>query len=148
MGDLSLRLDEAASLRLFAVSDTAENELIRSYFLSDRGDSSRLEIVNMITPHASDRWLLEYLKGQILMHEGKYSESLSSLTSLNIVSTDSLLEAIRLRMVGYDLFRLGRFEDARVTFWSSLNFLSTEVARDVIDDWVERCEWMEDQKRQ
>ena len=82
------------------------------------------------------------------MRAKRYAESLEVLTSFNVATMDSLLEAVRLRMVGYDLFRARRFNEARVSFWNSLNFLSTEVARNAMDEWVDRCEWMEEYNHQ
>lgn len=146
--DLSLGLNESASVRSFAVRDTADGDFLRTYFLSDKDDSSRLDMLNGATPQQRDRWLVKYLKGRVLMRAKRYAESLEVLTSFNVTTMDSLLEAVRLRMVGYDLFRARRFNEARVSFWNSLNFLSTEVARNAMDEWVDRCEWMEEYNHQ
>lgn len=144
LADLSPGLDESALLRSFAVRDTAHNNLLRSYFMSDVNDSARLDMLNDALSRMPERWLVKYLKGRLLLHDKKYEESIQVLTSFNVADHDSLLEAIRFRMAGYDLFRLRRFEAARVMFWNSLNFLSSEVALSEINEWVDRCEWMEE----
>ncbi len=143
LADLSPGLDESASLRSFAVRDTEQNNLLRSYFISDVNDSARLNMLDRALSQVPDRWLVKYLKGRLLLRNRRYDESIRVLTSFNVAHRDSLLEAARLRMVGVNLFRLRSFQDARVMFWNSLNFLSTEVAQSEINEWVDRCEWME-----
>jgi hypothetical protein len=45
--------------------------------------------------------------------------------------------------MGYALFRLKRFQEAKEMFWTSLNLVSTEVAKNEVGEWVERCDWTE-----
>jgi tetratricopeptide (TPR) repeat protein len=144
--DLSAGLNESALLRSLAVEDTAVNTSLRSYFMSDANDTVRLEMVTNALTRSPHHWVLQYLKGRLLLRMQQYQESFDRLTSLTLAPEDSLLEALRLRMIGYGLFRLKKFEDAKSAFWSSLNYLSTEVAVNEVNDWVERCEWMENQE--
>lgn len=139
--DLSPSLNESCVLRSFALRDTVV--AVRSCFLTDANDTTRLDMVNHLLTGQPEQWMFSYLKGRLLMRMGKFSESLDILRPLALASRDSLLEAFRLRMMGYDLFRLRKFEDARAAFWNSLNFLSSDVAANEMNDWVERCEWME-----
>jgi hypothetical protein len=84
-----------------------------------------------------------YLKGKALLRLGRNSESLALLDSLNMLPVDSALEAIRLKSEGVALYRLGLFQKAKEKFWFSLNAVQTEAAVAEVDDWTERCEWME-----
>ena len=141
--DLSLGLDESAGLRSLGVNDTTVRASIFPYFMSDANDTLRLEMLNDVSIQHPNHWMVEYLKGRLLLRMRRYKESLDILSSPVLAVADSLLEALRLRMLGYDLFRLQRFQDAKAALWNSLNFLSTEVAVNEVNDWVERCEWME-----
>jgi len=138
--NLSQSLNESAALRLAAVKDF--DSLMYSYFMSDVNDTLRLEMLNQIAT-VGDDWVVRYLKGRFLLRMNRFQESYDVLSPLVLASEDSLLESFRLKMIGYDLFRLRRFQEAKATFWTSLNYLATEVARNEVDDWVERCEWME-----
>jgi hypothetical protein len=51
------------------------------------------------------------------------------------------LDALRLKMMGTALFRLRRFEEAKLHFWRSLNSWATDVAQQQADEWIQRCEW-------
>jgi hypothetical protein len=140
---LSASLEESALLRLLAVSDTVFGAPVRSYFLSDVNDTVRLESLPNAPTQSRNHRMLQYLKGRLLLRMQRFRESLEHITSVTLAQEDSLLEALRLRMIGYNLFRLKRFQDAKSAFWSSLNYLSTEVAVNEMNDWVDRCEWME-----
>ncbi len=139
--NLSQSLNESAALRIDAMKDT--DSLMHSYFMSDANDTLRLKMLNQIVAQGNNEWMVRYLKGRLLLRMNRFQESCDTLSSLVPAPEDSLLESLRLRMVGYDLFRLRRFQDARTSFWTSLNYLDDEVARNEVDDWVERCEWME-----
>ncbi len=139
--DLSQTLNEASAVRSWAVKDTGLS--VRSFFLSDANDTTRLGMIDSILADNPDSPLFQYLKGRLLLRMMQFGKSFDVLSHLSLASRDSLLETLRLRMAGHDLFRLRRFEEARSAFWNSLNTLSTEVAVDEVNDWVDRCEWME-----
>lgn len=139
--DLSSALNESSALRSLALEDTSA--AVRFYFMSDMNDTARLAMVDSILARRPGQQLFLYLKGRLLQRMMRFDESLGVLSQLAFVPRDSLLEALRLRMTGYDLFRLRKWEEAKAAFWNSLNFLSTEVAVNEMNDWLDRCEWME-----
>ncbi len=165
VGDANISdgLTEAALLRTHALRDSTKRQTFLKYFLSDMGDSLRLALLDSaFTPH--EHRLTEYLKTRTIQRQNRHSEVVQTLRSFKIVrmdsrrvptgrvfdesstfgeSTDATLEAFRLKMLGYSLFRLKEFEDAKGAFWQSLNFVATDVAKNEVNDWVERCEWME-----
>lgn len=140
---LSASLDESALLRSLVVQDAMADASVRLYFMSDANDTIRLELLTNEPAQARNFWVLQYLKGRLLLRMQRFQESIDCLSSVTLTQRDPLLEAFRLRQIGYSLFRLKKFQDARSAFWSSLNHLSTEVAVHEVNDWVERCEWME-----
>ncbi|MEK9135545.1 MAG: hypothetical protein AAB393_00355, partial [Bacteroidota bacterium] len=143
LADLSVGLNESAALRLAALEDTRQSDGLRFYFMSDANDTVRAQLLGLLGKGNPDSWLVRYLQGRVLVRFNRFQESLDVLTSVGLAGHDSLLEALRLRMIGYDLFHLKRFQDAKIAFWNSLNYLSAEVAVNEVNEWVERCEWME-----
>ncbi|HCV43681.1 MAG TPA: hypothetical protein DGH68_09375 [Bacteroidetes bacterium] len=141
--DLSRTLNELATLRLLAAHNPSDGRSMLTYMMSDANDSVRLGMLDTALKERPDFWMPKYLKGRYLLSKKKFEESFGILSSIELSSEDSSIEAHRLRMLGYDLFHLKRFQEAKSAFWNSLNYLSTEVAANEVNDWLERCEWME-----
>ncbi len=144
--DLSEPLTEAAIVRSVAIGDTLNRAALLKHFLSTASDSERVTMLDSLVQHPSLHWLPIYLKGKALFRLRRWKEALQTLEELNPRLDPKPLEAIRLKTSGYALFRLRRFEDAKSRFWESLNFVDTEAAKNEVNDWVERCDWMEENK--
>jgi hypothetical protein len=86
-------------------------------------------------------WIPIYMKGKMFYSLGRFDDSFRLLSTLDLPESNKHLEAIRLKTVGKALFRMQRFQEAKVSFWLSLNSVSTEVAINEINDWRERVEW-------
>jgi tetratricopeptide (TPR) repeat protein len=138
--DLSELFSEAAILRSYAAKDSLHDALFR-YFVSDSNDSLRLKMLDSLQA-ASTWWLAPYLKGKLFYRLKKFEESVNVLEPLRLAGTEQSLEAIRLKTIGKCLLRLKRFQEAKTSFWLSLNHVGTEVAIHEVNDWVERCDWM------
>ena len=137
--DIAGAYTEAAVLRLSAMN-SGRGELL-PYFLSDAGDSARVTMLDTLILNSADTTINEYLKGKVLLRLGRYDEAFAILKQLQLSGIDPLLEAIRLNSAGRALFRLRRYEEAKASFWVSLNSVSTEVAQHEAGDWIERCDW-------
>jgi hypothetical protein len=87
-------------------------------------------------------WLPIYLKGKVLPRLQQYEQTLGVLHQLDPGVPEKKLEAIRLKTIGYALFRMRRFQEAKASFWVSLNSFSTDVTRDDVNDWIDRCDWI------
>lgn len=146
VADLSEQLTEAAIVRSIAIGDTVNRTRLLKYFLSTASDSERVIMLDSMVQHPTLHWLPIYLKGKALFRLHRWDEALRTLEGLNPQLPPKTLEAIRLKTTGYVLFRLRRFEDAKSGFWQSLNYVDTEVAKNEVNDWVERCDWMEKSK--
>ena len=141
--DLSIGLDESAAVRLVVLREFPAVEALRLYFLKDLPDTIRVTVLDSLEASHHLGWMVSYLKGRVLARIRHCQESLDLLNSFSLAPNDSLLEALRLRTMGYDLFRLRRFGESKSLFWTSLNYLSSQVAVNEVNNWVERCEWME-----
>lgn len=140
--DISEGHTEASGVRILALNADPEGMRYARLFHADAGDSARVAAIDSSLRVKEDvPWLL-YLKGRIMMRLGEYAGALATLRQANLEDLDSQLEAIRLRSVGQALFRLGRYEEARRYFWTSLNAADAEAAEIVVNTWIDRCEWM------
>ncbi|MBX2990693.1 MAG: hypothetical protein KF749_05935 [Bacteroidetes bacterium] len=137
--DLSAGLTEAVRLRQHASSE--EEERWRLYFLSDENDTIRAGKLSLAVQQSPGSWLPHYMLAKPLVRLHRFDEAQTILHSFALESVDSVLECSRLRMLGYSLFRLKRFEEAKAVFWRSLNFVAGEAARNEIHDWLERIDW-------
>lgn len=140
--DLSEGLTEASGVRMLALNADPQGTRYPFLFLADGGDSARVAAIDSLVRQDGELpWLL-YLRGRILLRRGDDRAALETLMRTNLEESDSQLEALRLRSLGQALFRMGRYEEARSTFWTSLNAAGGEAAEDDVNTWIDRCEWM------
>ncbi len=144
--DLSEQLTESAIVCSNAIGDTANRPAFLNYFISTASDSQRVMMVDTMMQEPTLHWLPIYLKGKALYRLHRWNESVQTLEQLSPVVVPKFLEAIRLKTIGLSLFRLRRFEDAKSYFWQSLNYADSEVANNEVNDWIERCNWMEENR--
>ncbi|HTY59594.1 MAG TPA: hypothetical protein VMF59_12305, partial [Bacteroidota bacterium] len=135
---------EAAALRLLAMNRDPGGRTILPLFLADYNDSLRIVAIDSLLAGDPESRMLRYMKARSLLREGDFAGVVSALKTLDLTSADIALEAIRLRYLGQALYRLGRFDEARIAFWISLNAEDTDVGEEKVDTWLDRCEWAEE----
>ena len=140
--DFSEGSTEAALVCSFALKDTANRAALLKYFLDPVSDTLRVSLLDSMVQHPRNHWLPIYLKGKALIRLQRYEDALNVMRHLDPGVPPSRLEAIRLRTIGYALFRLKRFEEAKASFWISLNSFSSAVAHNEVDEWIDRCTWI------
>lgn len=142
--NVSESLAEAATVRLMSLQDSS-GCLLR-YFLSDAPDSIRAVHLDSVL-NRNHLPVASYLKGKLNLRQKRYDAAADMLGTVTFVSTNGYLEAIRLKYLGKALFRMKRFQAARLSFWSSLNTLATRAALNEVNEWEDRCEWFEENGR-
>jgi hypothetical protein len=141
--DFSEAYTEAAAIRMSACLAPCGSPALLHYFLSGAPDSVRVKVLDSLLATNPADTIARYLKGKALLRLNRNSEVVAVLDSMNMLPLDRTLEAIRLKSEGLALYRLGMFQRAKEKFWLSLNAVQTDEARNEVDDWVERCDWME-----
>ncbi len=142
IADLGETLTESSVICRVATHDSVNRDALLRYFLSSPSDSQRVVLLDSMAQNPDGHWLPIYLKGRVLMRLERWEQALRSLQGLDRGLPEPILEAQRLKTMGFALFRLKRFEDAKRMYWQSLNFVRSEVARNEVNDWVDRCNWM------
>lgn len=142
-GDISEDLTEAALACSAALDDSVNRGRLLRYFLSAARDTLRVAMLDSMVHDSRAHWLPIFLKGKVLSRLRRWEETVQVFRSLNPRVPDAQLEAVRLKTLGYALLRLNRFQEARASYWTSLNSVSSAFTRNGVNEWVERCEWLE-----
>jgi tetratricopeptide (TPR) repeat protein len=142
LADFSEAYTEAAAVRIQACPASGGSAGLLRYFLSGAPDSVRITVLDSLLIANPADTITRYLRGKALLRMSRNTESMAVLDSLNMLTLDRVLEAVRLKSEGLALYRLGMFQKAKEKVWLSLNAVRTDAAQIEVDDWIERCEWM------
>ena len=55
-----------------------------------------------------------------------------------------ILDFLRKQRLGQLYFKVGEFQKAKLSFWDSLNDISNEAYFIETEEWLKRCDWMEE----
>lgn len=134
-------LTEAALVRIGALTET-DPSLYFTYLTADVPDSVRLEMADSLFHATQESPLALFLRGRAAQRMERFEEALASYRDVDDRRFGHPLQAARLWAAGECLFRLERYQDAKVPFWESLNPLGTEARQELAADWTARCDWM------
>ncbi len=140
--DIRENLTESAAILRAAMKDAVNSDKLLRYFVMSSADTLRLAQLDSMVQDTAAHWLPLYLKGHVLVRLQRWEEALTVLHRLDGCITAAPLNAIRLKTMGTVLFRLKLFEEAKVSFWTSLNYASSDAIQNEVNEWVDRCEWM------
>jgi hypothetical protein len=143
LADLSEGLTEAAEVRIHALEDARNWTSFLHYFFFDGSDTARAMLLDTLKAALPESWIPRYLAGRLSLRLGRYAEAVDDLQSLEPGIGGAYIESLQLQSIGRGLFRQQRFEEARTYFWISLNARNTAQEIHTVNDWVDRCEWME-----
>jgi hypothetical protein len=134
--DLSDRADEAASLRSAAIREPQ----LREFFLGKVPDSTALEQLDSLAK-GSPSPVLAFLRARYLMARRAYGGVVEALEPAAAVQGSPALDAGREQMLGQAHFYRKEFQQSRVHFWLSLNYIRNNASVARVNDWLDRCEW-------
>lgn len=141
--DLSDRLDEAAALRMAALDETPLRESLAAYFTESISDSAALDLFGRLEGRTGSL-IPAYLAARVLLAMHDTRSAVDTLDRMTKPFGVAVLDAGRERMLGEALFRLGKYEEARMHFWQSMNFITNRASLERVQDWLDRCEWFEE----
>jgi len=140
--DLSESFDEAAALRLEFMKDRPLRDSVQEYFTGSLPDSELLRRIENIRNHSANP-LLPYWESKILARHHEYDKVIEELTPMRSGFSNAIFDAGREQLLGEAYFYTDKFQQAKVHFWQSLNFISNQASLQKVDDWLERCDWYE-----
>ncbi len=135
---------ETAALCRESMNESVNSSQLLKYFHTVASDTERAALLDSMIVVDENDWVPAYLKAKVLTRLRKWEEALTTLRQLEPGLENPHLEASRWKTMGRALFHLRRFQEARTAFWTSLNFINTDVAQDEINEWIDRCEWIEE----
>ncbi len=144
--DVQDNMTESALIWMAAMRDSANQAALCRYARSVAKDTLREEMLDSMI-RDSKGWVPRLLKARLLSRMRQWKESAALFEELAGSIPVERLEASRLRYLGTALFRLKRFDEAKVAFWTSLNHHDSPWARVEMSEWIERCDGMNTQRQ-
>lgn len=145
---LNSTYDEAASLRLLALSTQQSANAYQSYFAKHQADSSRITLLaDLLTSQKHFPSVTHFLMGRELMSQKKYTQASKHLQQVKELNSAPLNYLLQYRL-GRSFFAMRDYQRAKMHFRDALNF-STERFRILhVREWIQRCEWMYEKRRE
>jgi tetratricopeptide (TPR) repeat protein len=139
--DLAEPYNEACAIRLQALEQPRLDRMMRSYLAGD--DSTRLTLMgDWCAKNPSDP-VGSYLLGKILIRRDNYVEGIAALSNSRIKFHDPILNFEKEKTLGLAHLRLKKFQEAKIHFWQSLNYTKSRGEFNLIGDFIEVCDWMQ-----
>ena len=138
--DLSPRYSEAAALRLAVLQDDRLRMSLAKYFAGGIADSIAERMIDSLRASTPSP-LLNYIKAKIALRQHHDDAAIRALLAQPALFADSVLQAGKEQLLGEAHFMKEEYQQARVHFWQSLNFISNQASIDRVNDWLERCDW-------
>jgi len=132
---------EQALIRIGALAETDPSAYF-SFLTDDMPDTVRLARADSLVGSSHESSLALYLRGRAAQRLERFDEALASFRDVDDRRLERPLRAARLWAAGECLFRLGRYQDAKIPFWESLNSMGSEARQEQVNEWVSRCDRM------
>ena len=141
---LSQTLDEVTEVRMEALATNPGDTLIRAFLTQDVADSVMVDALRRqaVKPRRL-AGLVRYRLGRRALVQHRSQQAIAYFETTGPLSGD-VLEQTRENSLGLAYYRLGQYQKARVHFWLSLNFSSEIADQAVVEEWLDRCAWMEE----
>lgn len=144
--DLSESFTEAATLRLAAMEHPELRGSLQPFFVNPESDSAKMVLLEKAL-QVSDHPVLHVLAAQQLSRLRDYKTALQSLDRSKDSLGDPTLSHLREKLGGLCNFYLRRYQQARTHFWQAMNYTKNEASILRLHEWIDRCEWFEDNKK-
>jgi len=139
--NISLTLNESLLLRLEVLKDPALAQQLLPYFVAAPTDSSKLAILHASFERWPQREIVLYLLAREYAAQGHERQGIELFRSFDRIPSDVLELQRQLRLARLE-YGLGQFQRAKIHFWQSLNYTSSEALQSRIREWLDRCDWM------
>ena len=138
--DVTPSLTEAAALRLWALDMTGRAPDFARYFLSDADDSTRVQRLAAI-PRTEDATLQDFLRGKAYFRLRRFQDAFSILVHAGPLHHDAALETARCVTIGESLEALGRYQEAKGWYRSTVHAGTRDAEVAAIGDRLAWCDW-------
>lgn len=139
---ISLPLDEASALRLSLIFNRRKGEILRPFFIEEMDDSVRMAFLESVN-EKDGAPLKRYLLGRELARKEKYRDAIEAFSRKGKMEMP-ILDFLQKQRLGQIYFKVGEFQKAKLSFWDSLNDVTNEAYFIETEEWLKRCDWMEE----
>jgi tetratricopeptide (TPR) repeat protein len=138
---LSLSWDEALSLRLEILLRPDLARDLKPYFISLNDDSARIALLERAVAADPGEAVTRFLLARERIGHEKYEEAVQLLDAIPPMKSP-ILELARQRRLGQLSIALGRYEQAKIYFWQSLNHVYRDSQALELEERLRFCDWM------
>ncbi len=138
--------EETVAIRLEALESPLAREVLLFYFVSDMGDTLRIELLRRTSQDAGARNIALFLLGREHAARGEHHKVIDALLPINRMESDRLELTRQLRLARAYL-QLGQTQRAMIHYWQALNFTANEAELMQIREWLDWCEWLAQRAR-
>lgn len=139
--NISLTMDESLLLRLEVLKNEALAQRLRPYFVGALADSAKLAALHAALDEMPGRALVTYLLAREYATQGNERRAIQLFRNFERMPSDELELQRQLRLARLE-YGLGQFQRAKIHFWQSLNYTSSEAIQIRVREWLDRCDWM------
>jgi tetratricopeptide (TPR) repeat protein len=138
---LSLSWDEALSLRLEILLRPDLARDLKPYFVSLNDDSARIALLERAVAADPGEAVTRFLLARERIGHEKYEEAVQLLDAIPPMKSP-ILELARQSRLGQLSIALGRYEQAKIYFWQSLNHVYRDSQALELEERLRFCDWM------
>jgi tetratricopeptide (TPR) repeat protein len=142
--DLSDGYNEAATIRLSALSDTFLVDRLASTLIGKHDD---VETIRALAELQTKNSLVELLIAKFQFRLKDYNSVIITLGSLTVPFSSTILESSKNRLMGEAYFELGEYDHASAHFKKMMDYTSNRSTVKGINDKLLKCEWFENDSR-
>lgn len=139
--NISLAMDESLLLRLEILKDQALAKQLLPYFVGTLADSSKLGILHSAHARFPHHDPVTYLLAREYAVQNNERRAIQLLRGFERMPSDVLELQRQLRLARWE-YGLGQYQRAKIHFWQSQNYTSSEALQFRIREWLDRCDWM------
>jgi tetratricopeptide (TPR) repeat protein len=145
--DIGEVYNEAAAIRLESYRLPETWGWMKRYLASAGEDSLRISILREAIEKGKDALIARYLLGRLYFRLRDYKGAFGELSKIGRQLGNPILNYQLERTIGLCLLHLKDFQKAKVHLWQSLNYTANDGDRNLIDDLIEQCDWLDDHHR-
>ncbi|MCI0706549.1 MAG: hypothetical protein L0Y80_03570 [Ignavibacteriae bacterium] len=144
---ISLSMDEGAALRLEALKDTGLAAAVLPYFTGALSDTTRISMLRASLRVPVRKDIATYLLAREYASQGDRHRAIELFRSVERLPREVLEFQRQLRLARM-YYSLGEYQRAKIHFWQSYNYTTSESFLYRIREWIELCNWMIDPPRE
>lgn len=140
--DLTEWMSESGVLRTVILDHQQLRMTLADYVVGSMDDSSALSLFDILDLGTLQP-AVRYLRAKLNFRKMKYRDAVTQFESIHESLDYPILNARKEQLLGEAYFHLHEYRKASANFQQALKFITNKSYIKRIGDWIERCEWFE-----